>query len=161
MIFIWYIAITIPIWPHCWKSHIGSEKSFVSSDIIWSSADPDLQPHVASLDHTVCLDTAVHSLSRHHEMEPLPALLTLCEGNHGSPMDSPHKGPVMRVWWFVWCFPEQTVERTLELPIIWNTPWLHFICPFHENHDSDDFFANIYRHVNTVNKMLRMKLLHE
>ena len=31
-----------------------------------------------------------------HCMETLSALLVLCEGNHGSPMESPHRGQVIR-----------------------------------------------------------------
>ena len=39
---------------------------------------------------------------------------------HWSPMNSPHKGQ-----WYLWCFlwssPEQTVEQTIETPVIWDT----------------------------------------
>ena len=31
-----------------------------------------------------------------HQMETFSALLALCEGNHRSPVDSPHKGPWLR-----------------------------------------------------------------
>ena len=33
-----------------------------------------------------------------HDMQMLSALLAFCEGNHESPVDSPHKGPVIMVF---------------------------------------------------------------
>ena len=42
-------------------------------------------------------------------MEALSLLLALCEGNHRSPMASPHKGA-----------PQQAAEQTVQIPVIWD-----------------------------------------
>ena len=54
----------------------------------------------------------------HHQMETFSALLALCEGN--PLVDSPHKGSDAELWCFLWSVPEQTVEKTIERPVIWN-----------------------------------------
>ena len=40
-------------------------------------------------------------------------------GIHWPPVDSPHKGSVTRGFVFL-CAPEQTVEHTIETPVIWD-----------------------------------------
>ena len=48
-----------------------------------------------------------------------------CEGNHRSPVVSPHKGPVT---WNFGVFFEQTVEQKVELSVIWDAMalmWRH------------------------------------
>ena len=47
-----------------------------------------------------------------YDMEMLSSLLALCEGN---PLDSPHKGPVMRRYdGFFFVKPEQAIGQTAE-----------------------------------------------
>ena len=41
-------------------------------------------------------------------------------GINRSPVDSPHKGQWRRALTFSWCAPEQTVELTIEMPVIWD-----------------------------------------
>ena len=48
-------------------------------------------------------------------METFSALLALCEGNHRSPVESPHKGQSLsdaKLWCFLWSTSEQTFEQT-------------------------------------------------
>ena len=54
-----------------------------------------------------------------HQMETFSALLALCGGNHQSPVDSPHKGQWRGALMFLWSAPKQTVDQTLETPVIW------------------------------------------
>ena len=35
-------------------------------------------------------------------------------------MDSPQKGPLTRIWSFIWCWPKQTVQQTFEFSVIWD-----------------------------------------
>ena len=53
-----------------------------------------------------------------HQIETFSALLVLCVGIHQSPVDSPHKGQ----WRGALMFSslEQTVEQTMETPVIWD-----------------------------------------
>ena len=50
-------------------------------------------------------------------------------GIHRSPVDSPHKGPVMQtIWHFLCCKPEQAVEHIIQLPVIGDAEmlmWCH------------------------------------
>ena len=39
---------------------------------------------------------------------------------HQSPVNSPHKGPVMRNFMFVWCGSAYTDKHTVEWPVIWD-----------------------------------------
>ena len=55
-----------------------------------------------------------------HQMETFSALLVLCEGIHRSPVNSPHKGQRRGVWCLLWSAPEQTVEQSIETPVIWD-----------------------------------------
>ena len=44
----------------------------------------------------------------------------LVRGIHPSPVDSPHNASDAELWWFLWSAPEQTIEQTIERPVIWN-----------------------------------------
>ena len=46
-------------------------------------------------------------------METFSALLSLCVGN------SPVTGDA-ELWYFIWSAPEQTVEKAIETPVIWD-----------------------------------------
>ena len=47
-------------------------------------------------------------------------LLAICEGNHRSPVDSPHKGQWRGALMFFLSAPEQTAEQIIEAPVIWD-----------------------------------------
>ena len=47
-------------------------------------------------------------------------LLVLMRGTHQWPMDFPHKGQWFGVCSFLWCLPEQAVDKTTKLPLIWD-----------------------------------------
>ena len=46
-----------------------------------------------------------------HHLHNLPFVREI----YWSRMDSPHKGPIKQVWWFLWCQPKQAVGQTFEL----------------------------------------------
>ena len=48
-----------------------------------------------------------------YNMEMLYTLLTICEGNHWSPVDSPHKGPVMLKWSWSICWINHGINDSL------------------------------------------------
>ena len=50
-----------------------------------------------------------------HQMETSPVLLAICEGN--PPVT---KASDAELWRFLWFAPEQTVEQTIETPVIWD-----------------------------------------
>ena len=56
-----------------------------------------------------------------HQKETFSALLAFRGGIHRSPVDSPHKKAVMRSFDIFWSAPGQTVEQTIETPVIWDT----------------------------------------
>ena len=56
-----------------------------------------------------------------HQMETFSALLALCEGNHRSPVDSPHKGQWRGALMLSLICVEQMAEQTIETPVIWDT----------------------------------------
>ena len=47
------------------------------------------------------------------EMKIFSMLLGLCEGNHQSPVDSPHRVNE-EIWCFLWCVLKQNAEQTVE-----------------------------------------------
>ena len=49
-----------------------------------------------------------------HEIKPFSALLALCEGN---PLTEASDA---KFWYFLWCAPEQTVEKTVALVVTWD-----------------------------------------
>ena len=49
-----------------------------------------------------------------------PRYWPFVRGIHRWPVDSPHKGQRRGALIFFWCAPEQTVEQTLETPVIWD-----------------------------------------
>ena len=55
-------------------------------------------------------------------MEKFPALLALCEEN--LPVSATRipltKASDEELWCFLWHVPEQTVEQTIETPVIWD-----------------------------------------
>ena len=55
-----------------------------------------------------------------HQMETFSALLALVRGIHRSPVNSPHKGQWRGALMFLWSAPGQTVEKTIETPLIWD-----------------------------------------
>ena len=60
-----------------------------------------------------------------HQMETFPAILPFAKGIRRSHVDSPHKG----LWrgalmFFFWCAPEQTLEQTVEMAVIWDAVML-------------------------------------
>ena len=50
----------------------------------------------------------------HYQMETFPILLALCEGHHQSLSDT-------GLWYFLWSVPEQMVEQTIKMPVVWDT----------------------------------------
>ena len=40
---------------------------------------------------------------------------------HGSPVNFPHKGPVMRTLMFLWCGSALAIKQTVEWSVIWNS----------------------------------------
>ena len=55
-----------------------------------------------------------------HQMEPFSRHCPFVRRTHRSPVDSPHKGQ-WQLWCFTWCASGQTVEQTVEMPVIWDT----------------------------------------
>ena len=55
-----------------------------------------------------------------HQMETFSALLALCEGNPPVTGGFPSQRPVTELWCFSWSAPEQTVEQTVKMPVIWD-----------------------------------------
>ena len=55
-----------------------------------------------------------------HQMETFSALLALCEGNHRSPVDSPHKGQWRGALMFSLICAWSTAKQTIEKPVIWD-----------------------------------------
>ena len=53
-----------------------------------------------------------------HQMETFSALLALMRGIHR--WSSLTKTSDAKLWYFLWCAPEQTVEQTAEMPVIWD-----------------------------------------
>ena len=46
--------------------------------------------------------------------------MSFVRGIHRLPMESPHYGNDTVLGCFLWSAPEQTVEQTLETPVIWD-----------------------------------------
>ena len=42
------------------------------------------------------------------------------KGIHRWPVDSPDKASDSELWYLLWSAPEQTVEQTIETPVIWD-----------------------------------------
>ena len=55
-----------------------------------------------------------------HEMKAYYALLALCEGNPQVTSGFPSRASDTELWCFLWCEPEQTVEQTVEILVIWD-----------------------------------------
>ena len=53
-------------------------------------------------------------------MEPFSALLALCEGNSTVTGEFPSQRPVTRRFDVSMIAPEQTIEQTMETPVIWD-----------------------------------------
>ena len=47
-------------------------------------------------------------------------LVLLCERNHRSSVDSLTKASDSELWYFLWSAPGQTVEQTIETPVMWH-----------------------------------------
>ena len=67
---------------------------------------------------------------RCHQMETFPALLVLCEEN---PLT---KSSEAEAWEFLWSAPEQTVEQTIETPLIWDAIALIMTLLYCNNNDN-------------------------
>ena len=52
-----------------------------------------------------------------HQIEIFSALLALCKGIRRIPLTKASDGDL---WCFLWSAPEQTMEHTIETPVIWN-----------------------------------------
>ena len=55
-----------------------------------------------------------------------PYYLPFVRAIHWSPMDSPHKGQWREALMFLWSAPEQKVEQTIEMLVIWDTHLAHY-----------------------------------
>ena len=53
-------------------------------------------------------------------METFSALLAFCAGISPATGDYPHKANDAEIWCFLWSAPEQTVKKTIEMPVIWD-----------------------------------------
>ena len=87
----------------------------------------------------------------HHDMEPYSTLLALCEGNppvtRGFP---PQRARNTELKCFLWCAPERTVEKTVELLVIWGAmtvmlchcsvtvKWTNAVCPYNPRFKSQN-----------------------
>ena len=89
---------------------------------------------------TICrlLSTTLSTWWR-HQMEAFSRLLVLCAGNSPVTGEFPSQRPVTfsawlalcegnplvigvaKLWYFLWCTPEQTAEQTVEMLMIWDT----------------------------------------
>ena len=59
---------------------------------------------------------------RRHQMKQITALLALCEGKPPvtGGFSSHRPGCDAELWCFLWSAPEQTLEQTIETPVIWD-----------------------------------------
>ena len=56
-----------------------------------------------------------------HQMETFSALLTICAGNSPVTGEFLSQRPVTRIFGvFLWSAPEQRLEKTIEMPVIWD-----------------------------------------
>ena len=62
--------------------------------------------------------TWFHMMTSSNEI--FSALLALCVGNSQITGGFPHKGQRRGAWCFLWSVAEQTVEQTIETPVIWD-----------------------------------------
>ena len=63
-------------------------------------------------------------------METFSALLAFCEGNSPVTGEFPlTKASDAELWSLLWSAPEQTVEQTIETPVIWNAIALIMTAP--------------------------------
>ena len=69
--------------------------------------------------HQATRPKVVHSWWR-HQMGGFTRHWPLVQIIHRPPVNSPHKGPVMRILMFLWCGSSQAVKQTVELPVIWD-----------------------------------------
>ena len=72
----------------------------------------------------------------------LPRYLPFVRGIHRSPVNSTHKGPVMRTWMFLWCGSTKAVKQTVKwLVTTWRScdvivmfEWCHLMTKMIRNH---------------------------
>ena len=86
--------------------------------------------------------------------ETLSAYWPFVRGIHRLPVVSHHKGPSYAEFWcFRWCSLKQTVEQTVELPVIWDVltlmwlyfnRWLWFYPKCNIQHGSVDMFSPLH-----------------
>ena len=84
--------------------HVG-----INSDVIWKRNTRPLYNVYFNVTHTY---------SRHNDMKTISPLLAICNGNfptdhQGIPLT---KASDAELWCFLWCVPEQTIERL----VIWD-----------------------------------------
>ena len=80
------------------------QKCNISAVIIW--------PHSDTLIITWLHDDVI-------KWKHFPRNWPFVQGIHRSPVNSPRKGQWRRAWCFLWSTPEQTLEETLETPVVW------------------------------------------
>ena len=68
-------------------------------------------------------------------METFSALLAFCEGNSPVTGEFPSQRPLMRSFGVFLSAPEQTVEQTIDTPVIWDTIVLIMTSPLWELRD--------------------------
>ena len=71
-------------------------------------------------------ETPSSSLWRHRNVFFRGTAWPFVRGIHRSPVNSPHKGPVIRTLLFRWCGSASTVKQTVKWPVIWD--YMTFKC---------------------------------
>ena len=76
-----------------------------------------------------CMSTPRPYPWKRYDMETLSALLSLCDGNPPFKAGLPsQRNTNIQLWCYLWCEHEQTVQQTMELPVIWGAMtliWRH------------------------------------
>ena len=133
------------LWPmdSCkWKqSHVTSKLSiyalifFKGIYIMYFQVAPTLHDRMSQVVETFRCDREINTvvniipgkifdeIQRHDEIikwKYVPRYWSLCEGNQPMSDGLPSKASDAKLWCFIWCAPEQTVEQTIEIPVIWD-----------------------------------------
>ena len=68
-----------------------------------------------------CRQAASHHLDRRRSNLPTPYAVTRPQWVNDDRWIPLTKVSHVELWCFLWCIPEQTVERTVEMPVIWDS----------------------------------------
>ena len=98
-------------------------------------------------------------------METFSALLTICEGNHRppGPWIPLTKASDAELWCLLWSAPKQTVEQTIETPVIWDAIALILTSLQWAVHHHKDCFLYVIMFIcyyEAMYSLLELQLLH-